>query len=185
MTWIALIVVALVVIVIFKKSSILNSSDDATPYVKASALFTPAERSFFGALTLAAEKDFILFGKVRIADVLFVKNGVDRPARNKAFHRISSKHFDFVLCSPTDLSVLCAIELNDNSHNQVKRQERDAFVQRACEAACLPLITFQAKASYSVVEVASAIAAALSSNKANKSIDQIEKASQTRIEPHI
>lgn len=166
MLWIliALIVLALLALVAYRIRSQEGLSDTALPYSKAPSLFTPAERSFFGVLTQAVGNDFQIFGKVRVADVLTVKEGLERSARNTAFNRISAKHFDFLLCSPSDLSVLCAIELNDKSHGQRKRQERDDFLDAACKAACLPLVVFPAQAAYTPADVAAKIAQALSTN---------------------
>jgi hypothetical protein len=39
-------------------------------------------------------------------------------ARKKAFNKISAKHFDFLLCDREELSVACAIELDDVSQFQ-------------------------------------------------------------------
>lgn len=123
------------------------------PYLKQSTLFTPAERSFCGVLDQIAGNDFRVFGKVRVADVVAVRPGLNNSARAKAFNLISAKHFDFVLCAPGDLSVLCVIELNDASHQKKDRQDRDAFLESVCAAAKLPLITFDAKRTYSAAEV--------------------------------
>jgi hypothetical protein len=70
-----------------------------------------------------------IFGKVRVADVVEPKAGLTRSAHQKAFNRISAKHFDFLLCDKEDLSVACAIELDDGSHNSKRRQERDEFLK--------------------------------------------------------
>ena len=71
----------------------------------------------------------------------------------KAFNRISSKHFDYVICAPDTLSVLAAIELDDKSHSKGKRADRDRFLERACSAAGLPLHRFKAAATYKISQV--------------------------------
>jgi Protein of unknown function (DUF2726) len=68
-------------------------------------------------------------------------------------NRTLSKHFDFVLCAQTDLSVVCVIELDDRSHQAQKRQERDAFLAGLCAAISLPLIQIPVQRAYSVPEV--------------------------------
>lgn len=164
MNWflIALVILALIAAAFLRHKARGGASDSALPYSKAPALFTPAERSFFGVLTQAVGGDFQLFGKVRVADVLIVTSGLDRSARHTAFNRISAKHFDFVLCSPGDFSVLCVIELNDKSHSQTKRQQRDDFLEAACRAAGLPLLVFPAQATYSLEEVRRRVAEVVS-----------------------
>ena len=81
------------------------------------------------------------------------KTGLGRSARQKAFNKISAKHFDFLLCDKEDLSVACAIELDDGSHNSKRRQERDEFLKGVCEAAGVPLIQIPAKSAYVISEV--------------------------------
>ena len=53
----------------------------------------------------------------------------------------------------TDLTVPAVIELNDKSHRQEKRQERDRFLEGVCQAAGVPLIMFDAKAGYNLQAV--------------------------------
>jgi hypothetical protein len=167
MSWfVVAVVVIVVVLALLGLLARRGASVEHLPYSKASALFSPAERSFFGVLTQAVGKDFCVFGKVRVADVLTVNGGLAPSARTIAQNRINSKHFDFVLCAPTDLSVLCVIELNDASHAQKKRQDRDDFLAAACNAARLPLVVFPARAAYSPAELSRQIAEALVLNDA-------------------
>ena len=67
--------------------------------------------------------------------------------------RKSGKHFDFVLCNKNDSSIICAIELNDKSHQSKKRRERDEFLNFACSSAGLPLIVVKAKRNYTLDEI--------------------------------
>jgi len=146
-----------------KRSQAYESAGDLFLYRKRSALFSPAERSFLGVLDLAiSKKEFRVFGKVRISDVLTPSSASDRSAFKAALNKINSKHFDFVLCKPGELNVLCAIELNDASHQRKDRQERDGFVMAACRGAGLPLIQFDAQHAYTPGEVNAKIAEAIS-----------------------
>ena len=61
-----------------------------TPYEKEDALLTPAERSFFGVLEDAVGAQLRLFAKVRLADVVRVKRGMNRCSRQTAFNAIQS-----------------------------------------------------------------------------------------------
>lgn len=119
-------------------------------YRKIDGLFTAAERSFLGVLKLSVSNEVEVFGKVRVADVITPRKGQSRSDWQKAFNKISSKHFDFLLCSKGDLSILCAIELNDKSHHSKKVTRRDKFLQAACKSAGVPLIQIPAKATYQV-----------------------------------
>jgi hypothetical protein len=155
MTWILFI--ALLGICIFAvlaaKLRQPSAFEDRFPYTKNEALFSPAERSFLGVLQQATGNEFSVFGKVCIADVVSVRSMLDRGAWRRAFNRISAKHFDYVICSRTDLSVVCAVELDDKSHQKTKRQERDSFVSDLCRAVSLPLLQIPAQRAYSISEI--------------------------------
>lgn len=168
MSWIVLVAVVFVVaafIAVALLAQKKNTGDrDGFPYQKAKALFSPAERSFFGVLEQAVTAEYRVFAKVRIADVVSVKSTSDRTAWQRAFNRINAKHFDFVLCRPGDLSVACAIELDDKSHEQGRRQDRDGFVAGVCRAIALPLLQLPAKQAYSIQTLREQVAQAIDSD---------------------
>jgi ssDNA-binding Zn-finger/Zn-ribbon topoisomerase 1 len=128
------------------------------PYQRTGALFSPAERSFLGVLHQAVGNNAAIFGKVRVADVVEPETGLSRSDRQSAFNRISGKHFDFLLCDNENLSVICAIELDDRSHQSKNRHQRDEFLQGVCEAAGVPLIQVPAKSGYVIEDVKQMIA---------------------------
>jgi ssDNA-binding Zn-finger/Zn-ribbon topoisomerase 1 len=155
MLWIiaAVVMMAIVLFLSARRSEKGKPAQEALPYQKAEALFTPAERSFLGVLHQAVGNNAAIFGKVRVADVVEPKAGLGRSVRQKAFNKISAKHFDFLVCDKEDLSVACAIELDDGSHNSKRRHERDEFLNGVCEAAGVPLIQVPAKSAYVISEV--------------------------------
>lgn len=151
----------LIAIVLFKLIFLSGQGGMKFPYKKSSTLFSPAERSFLGVLDMALGQDYRVFGKVRVADVIEVSGTVGRSAWQTAFNRISSKHFDYVLCDKNSLSVICVIELNDKSHSGQKRQKRDEFLDGVCKAANLPLVTIPAKTAYPVQEILDIVKSAI------------------------
>lgn len=148
---VVVIVVAALVAVAGKKVGI--GSKVGFPYVRAKALFSPAERSFVGVLDQAVGPEHRVFGKIRVADLASVKPGLGASARQGAFNRIAAKHVDFVVCRASDLSVICAVELNDSSHLSKRVQARDKLLTNVCAAIGLPLIQVPAKRAYSVHEL--------------------------------
>ncbi len=122
------------------------------PYDATPSLFTPNERVFLRVLEGAAE-DYRVFGKVRVADVVQVRKGFSKGESQTALNRITQKHLDFVLCHPQDLRVFCVIELDDKTHQRRDRRERDAFLDRALEAAQIPLLCVPSRRDYDVGEV--------------------------------
>jgi predicted RNA-binding Zn-ribbon protein involved in translation (DUF1610 family) len=151
MEFIALFVVIIFLVMIFLKIKFTEKSE--TPYELRGPIFTPAERSFYGVLHIACEDQAVVFGKVRIADILKPTKGLNRSQWQTAFNKISAKHFDFVLCNPNNLSIIAVIELDDKSHNQRKQINRDKFVESSCESAGLKLHRFKALATYNVEEI--------------------------------
>lgn len=159
MIWIAiaLITLALVFYIAFKHSYKNKQKINEYPYRKSETLFSPAERSFLGVLNQVVADNAYVFGKVRVADVLEPEKGATPKKRQISFNKISSKHFDYILCDKSDLSILCAIELNDKSHNSKNRKARDKFLTDACSSANLPLIQVPAQAAYNLDEIREAL----------------------------
>lgn len=159
MSWVLILVIVVVVVaalaalvaVAGKKAG--TGSKVGFPYVPAKALFSAAERSFLGVLDQAVGSEHRVFGKVRVADLAAVKPGLGNAARQGALNRVAAKHFDFVVCRASDLSVVCAVELNDNSHSSKRAQVRDELLTNVCEAIGLPLFQVPAKRAYSVPEL--------------------------------
>lgn len=115
-------------------------SSEEYPYIKP-YLLTKNEWSFYKALKPITDKYRLhILAKVRLADLVSVKSGLSKSEYNKAFAKIKAKHVDFVLANPSNLAVKCAIELDDNSHNDIDRQQRDYFLDKVCETVKLPLI---------------------------------------------
>lgn len=119
------------------------------PYLPVSALFSAAERSFLGVLDQAVGPGYRVFGKVRVADVAMARPGLGRSAGQGALNRIAYKHFDFVVCRSSDLSIVCAVELNDASHSSRRSRSRDDFLLKVCQAVGIPLLTVPARQAYS------------------------------------
>lgn len=135
------------------------AAPDDLPYQRRATLLTPAERSFLGVLEQAVGARNRVQVQVRLADLMTVRAGLPAARRTAAQNRINGKHADFVLCDPDTLAIVAAIELDDASHRQAARRQRDDFLKSACAAAGLPLLRFEAKAAYSLAEVRHQLAA--------------------------
>jgi hypothetical protein len=155
MDWLFLGLIAFVVIAglsaylktLEQKKAIANA---ASLYEAHEKLFTDAERSFLGVLEKAVGEHAKVFGKVRVGDVLQPKKGLSRSQNQTARNKVDRKHFDYVLCDPEDLAFKAVIELNDKSHQKADRNQRDRFLQEACDHSGIPMIQVDAKASYSI-----------------------------------
>ena len=135
------------------------------PYQKKPAMMTRNEQEFYQALLRAAGDRYDVLAMVRIADLLSVE---PCPKRISWQNRINCKHVDFVLCDIESQEALLAIEVDDRSHEQKRRQDRDYFVDRAFAAAGLPLLRVQATRKYSAKELRKAIDAEMQSKPSKK-----------------
>lgn len=122
----------------------------AFPYRRQSSLVTQNELLFYTSLRRAVGTRFTITVKVRLADVI----ACPRAAWSLGYGRlIAQKHLDFVVCDPKSLRVVLAIEVDDKSHERPARRLRDAFVNRAMDAAGVPLIRVRAASSYDPREI--------------------------------
>lgn len=134
---------------------------EEVPYAKNRELFSPAERSLLRLLEQAAGEKYRLLAKVRAANIVRVRLMSDQSAWLRAVEQIKSRSFDFVLCDKEDLSLVCAIKLNDTSHAPQRKHERDTFLERVCKAISLPLVHIIAPSDLSVSELRKKIQVAL------------------------
>jgi very-short-patch-repair endonuclease len=160
---IVVVLVVLAVGALVRVSSNLVSSKMTSaptfPYQRETHLVSPAERSFLGVLEQAVGDQHRIMGKVRLADVIQVRFGMNKKDRQSAVNRIQSKHVDFVVCDAKDLAVKYVVELDDQSNDRATRQDRDEFVDKALQAAGVPIFHFSVKRSYAVAEVQKVLAA--------------------------
>lgn len=145
-------VASIAIQVLIKKKFKLPSkrSKELLPYKSRNKLFTQAEISFLGILDNIIKDDQRVFGKIRLADIIEVKNSKVKNNSDwqRYFNYISSKHLDFLICRKADLSILYAIELDDKSHDKKSRQERDRFLNEAMESAGIPLVRIKIQRLY-------------------------------------
>ena len=135
---------------------------DDYPYEPQDSLFTPAERFFLAVLRpLLAEAPLVVFGKVRLADIIRARGDLDKSAKARAFSKIGAKHVDFVICREPDLTVVGVIELDDLSHLRADRRERDAFVDAALAAAGIPILHVKTRRRYSSAQLKQQLAEAI------------------------
>jgi hypothetical protein len=135
----------------FRFSGKISEDADSLPYEKKPSLLSTAERSFYGVLCQAVDHRYSIFAKVRLGDLLEIPWGT--PKVRSYLNRINRKHVDFVLCDPTSFSPLLVIELDDSSHDREDRQERDAFVDAALDAAGLAILHISVQHAYAPAEV--------------------------------
>jgi very-short-patch-repair endonuclease len=135
----------------FRFSGKFAEKADSLPYAKRPSLLTAAERSFYGVLCQALDHRYSIFAKVRLGDLLEISWGTQK--FRSYLNRINCKHVDFVLCDSTSFTPLLVIELDDSSHEREDRQERDAFVDAALDAAGLPILHVSVQHAYASADL--------------------------------
>jgi hypothetical protein len=164
--------IALVIIlgVVALDVAMLNKTrrDEApnTPFARSAHLFSPTERSFLQILDQAVGDNARVFGKVRVADVVVPGEGMTGGGWKEAYRKVSGHHFDFLLCNRNDLSVICAIALDDGTHSLTGKSHPTAFLSEVCHAAGVPLIHVPASVASAIEEVRRLLAPHLGSYQA-------------------
>lgn len=89
-------------------------------------LFSYHEKDYYYKLKEFADRQGLyVFAKVRLLDLLEPRKGQKK--YRTFFYKVQSKHVDFVLCNEK-LVAKWVIELDDASHQQKDRAQRDSFV---------------------------------------------------------
>lgn len=139
----------LVPVVLLIRGSRRKAGPLSLPYQKRKFFFTRAEQLFFEHLVAAVGRvgrGHVVLAKTRMTDLLMMTKGTTGKAYWAAWGRISQKHADFVILQrvqrpgePDYLEPVLVIELDDSSHQQEQRQQRDALVDAIYAQAGLPI----------------------------------------------
>ncbi len=117
-----------------------NRDTNEYPY-EPRPLLTPNEERFYQALLpLAARYELHLLAKVRVADFVGVRSGLEKNDYGRYFSKIQAKHVDFMLADPEVLEPVLLIEVDDSSHETASRQDRDTFVDGVYREIGLPIL---------------------------------------------
>ena len=107
----------------YQKSKDINNYKNK--YKKKYLLTLNEKNQYLKIKSVTDKLGLYLFAKVRLADII---EPIEKTKNWKSlWYKIQSKHIDFFICKPT-MATLCVIEIDDNSHNQQNRKERDKFV---------------------------------------------------------
>ncbi len=127
-----------------------SSSSDVPDYRLRDDFLSRAELAFLRVLRVAVGDRAAVLCKVNLGDLFFSpRRWRERIDRN----RINRKHVDFLLCDTATMKPLCAIELDDSSHDREDRIARDAFVDGVFASAGLALLHVRVRAVYSAHEL--------------------------------
>ena len=129
-----------------------STEREVPPYHIRDDFLSSAELNFYRVLRMAVSDWAVICPKVSLGELFYAKSGDYRQNRGW-MNRIDRKHVDFLLCDPGTMQPLLGIELDDASHQQRDRQERDLFVNQVFATAGLPLQRVPVQTSYNVREL--------------------------------
>lgn len=106
-------------------------------------VITLNELNFYNTLMeIAKEMNLVVFSQVSLYNILETKDNLDYRTKTIYFNKIASKSIDFVLVDKKDCKIKLCIELDDNSHKQEKRIERDKFINELFKSLEINLLRY-------------------------------------------
>ncbi|MFA6982087.1 MAG: DUF2726 domain-containing protein [Patescibacteria group bacterium] len=130
-------------------------------YTKKDYLLTAPEHDLFDTLMKVAGDQYYIFPQVHLS-TLFDHKIFGQGWRGALSH-IQRKSVDFVICDKEHIKPLLAIELDDSSHDEEDRIERDEEVEGIFEQAGVPLLRFKNRDRMNIDLVSSKIRGILDS----------------------
>ncbi|MGK2230854.1 MAG: hypothetical protein ACI92O_000012 [Colwellia sp.] len=153
------------IVIVGMLASRLNDNSFPFPFDRKTALFTPAEKNFQNLVEQAMGSRYRIINRVKLADIVSVRNGVSKRAGQTASNNAHSKYLDFVICERDSMKMLGVIDLVDTQGKGYK-VKKDWFVSGALEAAAIPHIRIKVKANYTIDEIRACINSRILGNKA-------------------
>lgn len=107
-------------------------------YTAKQYIMTRAETDLFRKLYNSVNEKYFIFPQIHLSTILNHK--INGQNWRGAFSHINGKSVDYVLCDKNTLGLICAVELDDYTHNNVDRVERDHEVEKILKNAGIPLV---------------------------------------------
>ncbi|TWX69284.1 DUF2726 domain-containing protein [Colwellia sp. C1TZA3] len=153
------------IVIVGVLASRLNDNSFPFPFDRKTALFTPAEKNFQNLVEQAMGSRYRIINRVKLADIVSIRNGVSNRAGQTATNNANSKYLDFVICERDSMKLLGVIDLVDTQGRGYKIK-KDWFVSGALEAAAIPHIRIKVKANYTIDEIRACINSRILGNNA-------------------
>ena len=157
MEFIMLLLVVLVIVIALVASRFIDNSNPFQVQRKP-ALLSPVERSFLGLLEKAVQNEYRIVNRVKLADVLDVREQASDKSRRSIALKLNAKYLDYVLCEPDSMKVIAVLDLVNTHSKEGHKAVPDWFVSGALDAAGVPYLRIGIKAGYSVTELQAALA---------------------------
>ncbi len=151
------------VVIVGVLASRLNDNSFPFPFDSKPSVFTPAEKNFQNLLEQAMGYKYRIINRVKLADIVTIRNGVSNKASQNAVTNAEGKYLDFVICERDSMKLLGVIDLVDTQGKGYKIK-KDWFVSGALEAASIPHLRIKVKANYTLDEIRACINSRLLGN---------------------
>lgn len=150
-----ILIVGAALIIKALRPDILEDLDISTKpkygYIKKQYFMSKAENELFQLLSKEFAHEYVVFAQVHLPTI--VNHKIKGQNWKGAFSAINRKSVDFVLCDKVYLAPKLAIELDDKSHDEEGRIERDVFVEQVLEGAGMPLLRIKNKGFFDAAEI--------------------------------
>ncbi|GMM70975.1 DUF2726 domain-containing protein [Alteromonas gracilis] len=131
----------------------LSDGGVAFPFRRKPQLFTPVEHTFLNLIEQAVGREFRIVCRVRLNDLIAVRQSTNKKTASQALSRASSRQLDFVLVNKHDMSPVMAIDLVHSQGKEGYKTQKDWFVTGALDAAGLPHARIKVKSGYTVDDI--------------------------------
>jgi len=152
------------IVIVGVLASRLNDNSFPFPFDSKASVFTPAEKNFQNLLEQAMGHKYRVINRVKLSDIVTIRNGVSNRASQSAASNADGKYLDFVICERSSMKLLGAVDLVDTQGRGYKIK-KDWFVSGALEAAAVPHLRIKVKANYTLDEIRACINSRLLGNK--------------------
>ncbi|HFD3974650.1 TPA: DUF2726 domain-containing protein [Vibrio parahaemolyticus] len=122
-----------------------ESKKSMVPHKKRNFLCSKTENNFYQVLLDVLPPEYIVHSQVSMMALV-------QPINFKDNSKTWAKRMDFVI-TDRNTKIMAVIELDDSSHRQQKRQERDIYVNNAFKN-LHPLLRFEALNNYEPITIA-------------------------------
>ncbi len=147
------IVLMMLLIVVALGAIKLSDSGVAFPFRRKPQLFTPVEHTFLNLIEQAMGHEFRIVSRVRLNDIVSVRQSANKKTASQALSRASSRQLDFVLVDKRDMTPVLAIDLVHSKGQDGYKTQKDWFVTGALDAAGVPHARIKVKSGYSVDDI--------------------------------
>lgn len=142
MAIIIVVIVAVLVLVALTAASAKHRGVRLQYHYRArTSVMTRREERFYRTLTSVLGPGYLVFPQMHLSALLDWR--IKGQNWNAARSSINGKSVDYAVVEAGTLTLLCAIELDDPTHDRPDRVERDRLVEAIFKDAGLPLVRFR------------------------------------------